>query len=147
MILPGIDGVDHINIYSQGKTELGRALSNFSTIPFIHPVHGRFETVEGFWYWLTTRDDRLRTLPGWQCKKLGRSLQRLFNTKFIEGCFRKEIQIALEEKAKNPKIFALLRSSTLPFCHYYVFDGAKKDAHYEWIVEMWENIRTTLKGE
>lgn len=28
-ILLGIDGVDHVNIYSSGKTRLGRVMSNF----------------------------------------------------------------------------------------------------------------------
>ena len=43
------DGVDHINIYSRGKTQLGRMLSNFYLSPFNHPVYGGFNTVEGFY--------------------------------------------------------------------------------------------------
>ena len=42
------DGVTHINVYSQGKTSIGRALSNFSPLGFNHPKHGHFESVEGY---------------------------------------------------------------------------------------------------
>ena len=30
---PSKDGIDHINIYSKGKTELGKYLSNFTYAP------------------------------------------------------------------------------------------------------------------
>ena len=45
MIDPKLDGIEHINIYSKGKTELGRLLTNFAQTPFIHPEYGRFESV------------------------------------------------------------------------------------------------------
>jgi len=35
MINPEEDGITHINIYSKGKTDLGRMLSNFAKLPFI----------------------------------------------------------------------------------------------------------------
>lgn len=31
------DGVTHINVYSKGRTKLGRDLSNFAAIGIIHP--------------------------------------------------------------------------------------------------------------
>lgn len=31
---PEMDGIDHINVYSKGKTELGKLLSNFARTPF-----------------------------------------------------------------------------------------------------------------
>ncbi len=46
------DGVDHINIYSKGKTSLGRFLSNFVQAD-IETEDGDFASVEGYWYWLT----------------------------------------------------------------------------------------------
>lgn len=39
---PKTDGVDHINIYSRGRTPLGQALSNFAHTPFEHPKDGKF---------------------------------------------------------------------------------------------------------
>lgn len=40
MINPEEDGITHINIYSKGKTDLGRMLSNFAKFP-IETVDGR----------------------------------------------------------------------------------------------------------
>lgn len=40
------DGIDHINIYSKGKTTLGRMLSNFACTPFTHPEDGKFASIE-----------------------------------------------------------------------------------------------------
>ena len=48
---PMNDGVDHINVYSKGATELGRFLTNMNNIP-VNTKHGRFQSVEGYWHWL-----------------------------------------------------------------------------------------------
>jgi hypothetical protein len=53
-INPHKDGIDHINIYSRGKTEVGRQLSNFAHTPFTHKDYGYFNSVEGLWYYLIT---------------------------------------------------------------------------------------------
>jgi hypothetical protein len=45
------DGINHINIYSKGKTELGRLLTNFARTPIETPF-GHFESGEGYWFWL-----------------------------------------------------------------------------------------------
>lgn len=72
MVDPNEDGVTHINIYSQGKTELGRMLSNFYKCR-IDTKDGVFNSVEGYWYWLGIEDckekDALKTLSGYQAKK------------------------------------------------------------------------------
>ena len=47
MINPQNDGVDHINIYSKGLTELGRFLSNFEHI-LITTEDGDFNSIEGY---------------------------------------------------------------------------------------------------
>ena len=60
---PSTDGIDHINIYSKGKTSLGRWLSNFAKSP-IETEDGHFDSIEGYWYWywLSSKDDTLRAL-------------------------------------------------------------------------------------
>lgn len=45
------DGIDHINIYSKGRTALGRFLSNFAQAE-IETEDGEFASIEGYWYWL-----------------------------------------------------------------------------------------------
>ncbi len=69
------DGITHINIYSKGKTELGRLMSNFALSPFSVPQHGEFKSIEGYWYWLSTGDESLRDLYGYEAKKAGRKLR------------------------------------------------------------------------
>lgn len=51
LVNPELDGIDHINVYSQGKTKLGRLLSNFANTPFEIPGLGRFQSVESYWYY------------------------------------------------------------------------------------------------
>lgn len=142
MILPGRDGVDHLNIYSRGETKLGRWMSNFTKHPFVHPQHGPFDSVEGYWYWLSTYDERLRKLSGFQAKKLGKSLPRQLVIGFNTEVFKNLIREAITAKLNTPPLWSgLLRQCTLPFCHYYVFNGRAVDAGYQWIVDHWDFLR------
>lgn len=138
---PENDGVDHINIYSQGKTELGKWLTNFAYSPIDILEHGKFNSIEGYWYWLGTKDERLRRLSGWEAKRLGKTLEAKEVDGF-EDLIRKAIDIKLKSSPQKMKEFA---ASNLPFDHYYVFGGLKKDAGYKWILEHFENRRTLLK--
>lgn len=113
------DGVDHINVYSRGFTELGQDLSNFAHTPFVHPRYGPFESVEGFWYWLGTgrRHDHLRDLWGFLAKEEGRRCTRVDIPEFEE-----EIRDALLHKVSQTYGLAQrLAGSTLPLCHYFYY--------------------------
>lgn len=77
MINPENDGIDHINIYSKGKTDLGRFLSNFAHTPISSSQFGNFESIEGLWYWLGTRNEKLRNLHGFLAKKIGRESKQV----------------------------------------------------------------------
>jgi len=77
--VPSEDGITHINIYSKGKTEIGRFASNFAFSPF-ECEDGKFDSIEGYWYWLTInpsnpRRDELRKLYGFEAKRIGRELR------------------------------------------------------------------------
>jgi hypothetical protein len=137
-----MDGTTHINIYSKGQTELGRLLTNFALSPF-ECQHGRFASVEGYWYWLTTRDESLRGLYGFMAKDKGK---KAFVTYDIEPeLFRKLIRIALWCKAmQTPGLIEKLISTQLPFQHYYVYGDKKVAAGYEWITQTWEDIRRSF---
>lgn len=141
MIIEGIDGVTHINIYSKGQTDLGKWLSNFSRTPFICD-EGKFESIEGYWYWLGSRDDRLRKLSGYQAKKLGSNLPRMIEVDNFETRIKKAIICKLKA---HPYIFKALVDSELPFAHYYVFGGHRKDAGFPWLVEFFEELRMKSK--
>lgn len=137
------DGIDHLNIYSKGQTELGRWLSNFTKEVFICD-DGEFASIEGYWYWLSCKHkdkDKLRYLYGYMAKRVGRNL----------GCpdwldaeeFKLKIKSAMEIKLfTNVKMFKEFKKNTLPFTHYYVFGGKIVDVpEAKWILDHWEYLR------
>jgi len=147
MINPNEDGITHINIYSKGKTLLGRLLSNFAVTPFTHPTHGKFQSVEGYWYWLLAESnpqrDKLRTLSGWRAKQFGRELQTPDWPAEKDTTFYENIYSALEAKLEaTPLLQELLGKSTLPFEHYYVYGDKVIDVTQgKWLIEFWDNAR------
>ena len=141
------DGANHINVYSKGETELGRWLSNFAHTPIDVPGDGLFESVEGYWYWLKHKDDRLRRLYGWEAKKFGNELSKQ-QTNIIENHeeFRTKICTAIDIKLdSDQRMRQIFIKSILPLEHYYVFGGVKKDAGYKWILEYLEKRRRELQ--
>lgn len=143
---PKLDGINHINIYSAGKTELGKFLSNFAYSPITIGDDGHFDSIEGYWYWLSNRQDVMRSTQGYNAKKVGKSYPRIvqleeevFKRKIIEACW---IKIH-----SNPHKLKIFKDSTLPFTHYYVFNGSVKDAGFKWIIDMWELFRTNIRKE
>jgi hypothetical protein len=143
MFDPNNNGVDHINVYSQGNTGLGVFLSNWTRYPTILDDLGRFESIEGLWYWLSTKDDRLKSMSGFAAKKLGRSLPKLVTLPDDE--FKCIIKQAIKIKVVGGPQYFNFVDSTLPFSHYYVFSGKQVDAGHKWIVEYLEQLRTELK--
>lgn len=111
------DGITHINIYSKGRTELGRLLSNFAHTPFKNEAIGSFQSIEGFWYWLSTgrKHDELRELYGSAAKEFGRKLDKVYVDDFIANV-ENAIRLKIEQ---NERVCKLLKQSTLPFEHYY----------------------------
>lgn len=134
---PDNDGIDHINVYSKGKTFLGRALSNFFDSPFEHPEHGSFRNVEGFWYWLMTGREELRTLPGWKCKEFGKQFKN-YRTHPTEA----ELEVAYRAKlSTRSDLLQTLKENTLPLAHYYVYNGRVVEAtEWLWTAKLWEKI-------
>jgi len=142
---PMMDGQNHINIYSKAVTELGRYLTNFAASPIL-TVDGQFMAIEGYWYWLGTRNDTLRTLYGFKAKQFGKPLPRMVH--LTEAEFQFKIREACWIKIhSNTKYLDLFTASTAPFAHYYVFGGTKvHDAGYKWLVSMWEDFRVFIKN-
>lgn len=52
----GLDGEDHINIYLDCNTALGKVLSPFNIKPFFHPFFGEFNSRQGLYYYLLSVD-------------------------------------------------------------------------------------------
>lgn len=147
MYIPLNEGIDHINIYSKSKLELGRALSNFAHTPFT--INGdNFESVEGYWYWLKTGEkyEQFKKLFGLAAKIEGKKFAQIecpnFNEKILEA-----IRCKLRQ---NKKILTALAESELPLAHYYYFGNIKEPkiyqlSQYQWIIDEFERIRKLMK--
>lgn len=151
------DGIDHINVYSRGRTEIGRMLSNFYRSPFTHPKHGRFESIEGYWYWLSTgmQFDALRQIYGFHAKKVGRE----YRSKAERGTVRRD-PLSFERNIKkamlckieqNPDIARRLKENTLPLEHYYLYgkdeDVVRIPEKTRWVIDYLEALGRYLRGE
>lgn len=148
MINPKNDGIDHINIYSKGSTALGRFLSNFADC-HIKTEDGYFRTIEGYWYWLSTKHEPLRDFVGWQAKQVGRKLRGKdwdgspeFQDKISKAII---IKILQDEWAKEQ----LVKTVQLPLYHYYMYNDQivmPKDGL--WILELIDWLRQEIaKGQ
>lgn len=135
---PANDGKDHINIFSRGKTKLGRILSNFANTPFEYEG-ASFQSVEGALFYYRTGDARFINLHGNEAKKLGKELEAI----------RKETPELLREwyNAKilaNPEIIDMLLDNDLPFAHYYLMYGKKIDKELT-SPEIWKDFTNELQ--
>ena len=130
---PKDDGITHINVYSKGKTFLGKWLSNFTYSP-IETIDGKFNSIEGYWYWLSIQDERFRKLHGFKAKQLGRELNA--NDWPNTYMFRQRIKAAILYKIlSKPEIIVKLKRNKLPLTHYYVYgDKVINVPNAEWII-------------
>lgn len=146
---PNDDGVTHINVYSKGKTQLGRFLSNFFAYgdgTKFETEDGPFLTIEGYWYWLGCKDERLRDTLGFESKRLGRSLG--VNDWLDDAQFKRKILFAITCKVLNDPVMSWqLKESTLPLVHYYEYGGnAVEVRQADWIMAYLEHLRNELKA-
>lgn len=145
MFNPNNDGIDHINVYSQGRTNLGIFLSNWYKYPQVVEGLGTFYSIEGLWYYLGTGDDRLRTVYGYNAKYLGRSLPR--NNNMDEYEFKSIIKNAIKHKILSGHMLQTFINSSLPFTHYYVFGGKQVNGKSQWVINYLEDLREELKSK
>jgi predicted NAD-dependent protein-ADP-ribosyltransferase YbiA (DUF1768 family) len=140
---PENDGIDHLNVYSQGKTKLGVFASNFAPTP-IQTEEGLFGSIESYWYWLQTSApdrDLLCTAAGARAKKIGRAMRKEFPAPPDER-FQEKIKQAITDKFEGwPDMLKLLRENTLPLVHYYVMYGRVIEAKgNEWVLEHLQDL-------
>lgn len=143
----------HINIYTGGKSRLGRLATNHSNITITHPMFGAFRTLEGLWYWLRTgkkeEHDWLRVVSGAQARKEGKLLPVVFNDHF-----QREFKLGIIAKLNESyELRQLLKESTLPLVHYYYYGGRdpadvtiRQPKGHEWQMIFWEEMRVLLKA-
>lgn len=120
-LTPLEDGVSHINVYSKGKTQLGRWLTNPSPLGFHHPVHGRFRSVEGFHYFLKngTKDKSYAELNGFEARRKGIA-EKYLNQKNPD--FDRLMRSAwLCKITQHQCLYELVLANELPLAHYYYY--------------------------
>ncbi len=144
MKLQGQDGIDYINIYSQGLTPLGRSLSNWNGV--VSTRFGFFRSLEGFIFFLGSFDASLRGMGGPEAKKIGPKLDR--GIRLPTEVFRELIVEAMYDKIRrDPNLAEALKNNKLPLVHYYNYLGKKIFApDWDWQVNEWENIARELRN-
>ncbi len=151
-----LDGREHINVYSKGKTLLGRKLSNFADIPTEVEIDGeliRFKNVESLWFYLkiylslNEKDINLLDMEGYEAKEYGTKKTKLIpplkeeqKTYFIE-----KIKEGIKWKILNND--ALLEEfkanqGKIPYAHYYNYSGNVRTlVGAEWLVNFLNDLR------
>lgn len=123
---PETEGVNHYNIYSRSRTELGMFLSHFTYHP-IETYDGHFDSIEGYWYWIKYRDDALRYLSGLEAKQYGTNLGKSQIPLVESDSPMLRSRIIAATSAKLLSMPALLRfrlaNSRLPLIHAYEHQG------------------------
>jgi hypothetical protein len=147
VIAPKGDGINYINIWNKGETELGCMLSHFYSASFVHPHYGYFSSMEGFWHYIRTaeKDDSLRNLTGIKAKNHGRTFTQEFVFNFCD-IINEANFFKIEQ---NPKIKELFLKSDLPFEFYYLYGSGPvviRPNGWEWLVAGFERTRTLMKA-
>ena len=154
LIEPDQDGITHINVYSNGRTHLGRWLSNFAYERFTHPVHGEFASLEGYWFWNATGriHENLRALYGASARKVGMTLPRMemdateFHMAIYEGFLQKAL--------RNPLMALALKGNRLPLRHYFAYFSKDPEVpakvidysgKHAWQLEFWTQLGEFLR--
>lgn len=145
------DGVTHICIDIDAKTELGRMLSHYYESGFVHPTFGSFKTLEGFWRYINCDDegskqrDDFRTISGRGVNKISRHMAKRNVKNFKQIIYEANYYRIINDK----KLYDLFVSSTLPFDYYFLFGDAKivqRAKGYSWIINMYEELRQMMKA-
>ncbi len=121
----GEDGVGHIRIGLNSETVLGNMLDIEFNLPFLHPYLGHFNSVEGFWNYITVFNnnqlvEEFRDIPGHKCKKLVNKLNKGGGMSRIKSfTFKSHIYNAMYLKIiQNEFLFKMITESELPFKQY-----------------------------
>lgn len=79
-ILSKLDGEKYTFVHPKAKSDLGQLLSPLAYAPFVHPLHGRFDSVLGYYYWIScgkaNEADALRSVSGSYAITVGRGIRK-----------------------------------------------------------------------
>ena len=114
----GHDGINHINIWESGETNLGKALSSFTALPFEHSEYGSFVSIEGFWHYIrsVTKDDNLRLLSGHNARTFGRTLE----SQEVKDVYYVVADANWQKIKSYPALVNEIKNLRIPFDSYYL---------------------------
>lgn len=144
---PEDDGITHINVYSKGRTRLGKLLSNFAYCPIKIEGLGKFVSIEGLWHYMSsqTGDNTYRILYGHEAKTFRSKLPKQDSLKFNDLEFKKIIKTAIMQKLlANKDLRTELFTNPLPLFHYYTDptkDVVVDPIKHVWVIEFIESLR------
>ena len=145
------DSTNHINISSRGRTFLGRFLSQNKRC-YLSLPEGVFQSVGGYWYYLTTKEKDLRLFEvnGWETELLAAQLQPLprkeqLPTSELQAKIKKALDIKIKWSEYWQEEFT---ESTLPFLQYHLDANGNvvdESTKYRWLLNHLEARRTLLQ--
>lgn len=150
---PDNDGFTHINILAgKAMTLVGKRLSHFAHSPFIHPYYGAFQSMEGYWHYISTGfcHEELRHLIGLKAKQHAQNLHTRWYDHFCEDVMAGNYQKIIQDR----NLSDMIMESELPFKHYYLFPDRSDPTKIvtvtpresAWLTAGFEEIRAALKN-
>lgn len=135
-----MDGIEYINVYSKGKTKIGRFYSNFEKTP-IETEDGRFNSIEALWYWILTNGKSPKWTYGYNAKYQGKLYPRVCDIDVDK------IKRAIDVKIKTYLDFIIENENLdLPLQHYYQYNKNRVyPENHLWIIDHLELRRKQLK--
>lgn len=115
------DGLDHINVYLDPKTELGAILSPFTIHPFVSPFFGRFNSRQGLYFYLLSSngDEAFRTMVPTRMRNYARN--RVSIQAFAPNLKYFMTKALWSQVSGNERAIELLKDNQLPFDAYYSY--------------------------
>ncbi len=152
--LPINEGVDHINVYSKSRLQIGRELSNFHFAPFVHPKDGKFFSVEAYWYWLATgsKHTELTVLSDVTAKTEGKRYVAKYGRVEVPDFNERVLEAIRCKLRQNRAILNRLTETTLPLTHYYYFGDINDPKivrlpQHMWIIDELTRIRGLMRAQ
>lgn len=119
---PDEDGVTHIRLAPNAKTELGRLLHMGANRPFNDSEYGQFASITAFWCWFTcNRSDVLRDIHHSNMIRAS-----TYSNNYVPGVEEKTMDVLKRSIENDPALKKAIEDNDLPFITYDVVDFPKR---------------------
>lgn len=141
------DGVTHLNVVTSSKFPHVRKLTDLAENEFYHPIHGRFMSMRGMFYYLTASksSEKLRDKFGHDLYKgpVGKKIKKI-NRKVK---FRECVNILLRDNLEFREAFLKTCSHNLPLVSYrYAGNTYAPNMYIIELIEIYNELKTKLEA-